>query len=327
MCASARSTYGSVCGMFLDEYTACPSSCNIVPIQYSLGTMFASTRTSPSRSMSVQKACGDLPFCSNRSAASEHVIDRQARCRRRRCAHSFGMSGLGGTARPGSALVYRWRFLEERVVVVPRHQVGDRHARASSPAARRCRAFALRERLLRDRLSRSSNSLMSSAPSCSLRASCRAWKFLKPSCVAASLRSFTNSARSASTVAPTPLLASHTFCRSARIGRLLERAAHLAVGDLQAVHRRAEHVERLLHRVRLRGDLFEQFRGNLLFQVLKVQQLHLPGGERVLQSSPLSADGLQRLSRARTPSCRRGRRRWLVLRLLLLLDRPSSLNR
>ncbi|MEO2089013.1 MAG: hypothetical protein ABGY75_05890 [Gemmataceae bacterium] len=41
----------------------------MVPIQYSLGTMFASTRTSPSRSMSVQKACGDLPFFSYRSLA------------------------------------------------------------------------------------------------------------------------------------------------------------------------------------------------------------------------------------------------------------------
>ena len=67
MCASVRSTYGMLGGMFLLEYTAWPSSCSIVLIQYSLGTMLASTRTSPSRSMSVQKACGLLPGFSYRS--------------------------------------------------------------------------------------------------------------------------------------------------------------------------------------------------------------------------------------------------------------------
>ena len=39
-------------------------SWSIVPIQYSVGTTLAKTRTSPSRLMSVQNACGLLPGCS-----------------------------------------------------------------------------------------------------------------------------------------------------------------------------------------------------------------------------------------------------------------------
>ena len=94
-----------------------------------------------------------------------------------------------------------------------------------------------------------------------------AWKFLKPSCVAASLRSSTSSFRSASTTAPTSLLASQTALRRFGVVRLLEDLADLAVGHLLAVDLGPEDVELLLDGVRLGGHLLEQLRVDLLFQV------------------------------------------------------------
>ena len=81
------------------------------------------------------------------------------------------------------------------------------------------------------------------------------------------------------------------------VGRFLQRAAHLAVGDFLAVHLGAEHVERLLDRVRLGGDLLEQLRLDLLFEVLQVQQLNCraTSGSSI---SPLSAAALSALMRS-----------------------------
>ena len=104
--------------------------------------------------------------------------------------------------------------------------------------------------------------------------------------MAASLRSLTSSFRSASTTAPTPLLASQTALRRVGVLRFLEDLADLAVGHLLAVDLGPEDVERLLDRVGLGGHLLEQLGIDLLFEVLQVEDVDLAGQQRVLSALP-----------------------------------------
>ena len=114
---------------------------------------------------------------------------------------------------------------------------------------------------------------------------------MKPSARAASLRSWTSSFRSASTTGPTSLLASQTACPPRRVVGLLEDLADLAVGHFLAVDPGAVDVERLLDGVRLRGDLLQQRRVDLLLQVDQVEHVDLAA--RIGSSRLLSFDGLE----------------------------------
>ena len=103
-----------------------PNSCSIVSIQRSFGSTLQSTRTSPSRSMSMQKACWLFPSRAYRSLCSSTGADVEAEPlvgaerERDEVAVREDRIEVDGTARRG--------VLEERLVEVPRPQLVDRAA-------------------------------------------------------------------------------------------------------------------------------------------------------------------------------------------------------
>ena len=95
---------------------AWPSSWSIVSIHSLVGTTFASTRTSPARSTSMQNACWHLPSRGKRSLRVEHV---RARTRSRRSSPRERDDVASSKQRVEVDGSLGRRLLEERIGVVP----------------------------------------------------------------------------------------------------------------------------------------------------------------------------------------------------------------
>ena len=185
-------------------------------------------------------------------------------------------------------------------MVVPGHQLVDLDAARLAASLASISALAARNGS-RVSSSSSSNSLMSSSPSCSLRYSCRAWKFLKPSLPGRLVAQLDQLLQVGLDDLADLLARFPDGLAALGVVRLLEDLADLAVGHLLAVDLGAEDVERLLDRVGLGDHLLEQVGIDLLFQVGQVEHVDGPGerpGRRCPCRASLSALSSAKASRS-----------------------------
>ena len=153
-------------------------------------------------------------------AAGQHVVDRQA--------DAFvkladGLNRVDGAVDRLEVAVDGRRLLEERVLIVPRPQVGD--VRAALPGQGRVDLGLGRMERPAGQGVELVEIFSTCSWLCSARASCMTWKSLKPSCRAAWFRKRANFFRSGARTGPTALLASQTALRRAES---LERPQDLA---------------------------------------------------------------------------------------------------
>ena len=191
---------------------AWPSSWSIVSSQYWPGTTFASTRTSPSRSMSMQKACWHLSSRGKRSLRSRTgrvSSPIPVKVRSREC-HRVTV----GEHRPEIDAPLDRDLLEERVGVVPGSELRHRAAETGTRAPRRARASNARTARPSQRRPRRGSRRASTRPSPRGPARARTSRDSRRR-ARRSFRSRASSRTSSATVAPTVFDASQASRRSA----------------------------------------------------------------------------------------------------------------